>query len=237
MHFPTYRQQGLLIAAGYPMVDMMNQVLSNEMRSAQGTPASGDVLVQEYGFFSISGNLATRYVRRWAGRWLRHCAATPRSLRRGSAKEQPPRATPRCALVRLTNQAPVILNIVNNHWAISRRRTSPAVRRRRSQDRGFGFSIPALRVDGNDYLAVHSATQWAAERAWTKSWTDAHRVGHASCGCALDLRRPERATDQPTRPPTSHSVTRSIGFVDHPMVNDEWDDDRHSGVEQTRSTT
>ncbi len=31
MHFPTYRQQGLLIAAGYPIVDMMNQMLSNEL--------------------------------------------------------------------------------------------------------------------------------------------------------------------------------------------------------------
>src|SRR5690606_10040350 len=29
MHFPTYRQQGLLIAAGYPLLDMINQVLSN----------------------------------------------------------------------------------------------------------------------------------------------------------------------------------------------------------------
>ena len=26
MHFPTYRQQGLLVAAGYPIVTMMNQV-------------------------------------------------------------------------------------------------------------------------------------------------------------------------------------------------------------------
>src|SRR4029453_12273411 len=29
MHFPTYRQQGLLISSGYPIIDMMNQVLSN----------------------------------------------------------------------------------------------------------------------------------------------------------------------------------------------------------------
>jgi len=26
MHFPTYRQQGLLVARGYPLVDMMNQI-------------------------------------------------------------------------------------------------------------------------------------------------------------------------------------------------------------------
>jgi 2-oxoisovalerate dehydrogenase E1 component alpha subunit len=28
MHFPTYRQAGLLIAAGYPLVDMMCQIYS-----------------------------------------------------------------------------------------------------------------------------------------------------------------------------------------------------------------
>ena len=31
--------------------------------------------------------------------------------------------------------------------------------------RGHGFGIPALRVDGNDYLAVHAVARWAAERA------------------------------------------------------------------------
>jgi 2-oxoisovalerate dehydrogenase E1 component alpha subunit len=30
MFFPTYRVQGLLISRGYPLVDMMNQIFSNE---------------------------------------------------------------------------------------------------------------------------------------------------------------------------------------------------------------
>src|SRR5690606_38364410 len=30
MNFPTYRQQGLLIASGYPIETMMNQIYSNE---------------------------------------------------------------------------------------------------------------------------------------------------------------------------------------------------------------
>ena len=36
MNFPTYRQQGLLIASGYPIVTMMNQVLSNEHDPLKG---------------------------------------------------------------------------------------------------------------------------------------------------------------------------------------------------------
>ena len=54
MCFPTYRQQGLLIARDdVPMVDMMCQLMSQRARSAQGPAAAGDVLVKRAGFFSI----------------------------------------------------------------------------------------------------------------------------------------------------------------------------------------
>ncbi|MCP4962086.1 MAG: 3-methyl-2-oxobutanoate dehydrogenase (2-methylpropanoyl-transferring) subunit alpha, partial [Actinomycetia bacterium] len=36
MHFPTYRQHGILIAGGYPIVTMMNQILSNEEDPLKG---------------------------------------------------------------------------------------------------------------------------------------------------------------------------------------------------------
>ncbi|TIU67479.1 MAG: 3-methyl-2-oxobutanoate dehydrogenase (2-methylpropanoyl-transferring) subunit alpha, partial [Mesorhizobium sp.] len=36
MNFPTYRQAGLLIADGYPMVTMMNQIYSNEADPLKG---------------------------------------------------------------------------------------------------------------------------------------------------------------------------------------------------------
>ena len=62
MHFPTYRQQGLLIAGGYPLVDMMNQILSNEMDPLHGRQLPVMYSAKAYGFFSISGNLATQYI-------------------------------------------------------------------------------------------------------------------------------------------------------------------------------
>ena len=46
MNFPTYRQAGLLIAGGYPMVEMMNQIYSNEADPLQGPPAAGHVLLE-----------------------------------------------------------------------------------------------------------------------------------------------------------------------------------------------
>ncbi|MEM7279020.1 MAG: thiamine pyrophosphate-dependent enzyme, partial [Pseudomonadota bacterium] len=62
-------------------------------------------------------------------------------------------------------QAPVILNVVNNQWAISTFQGMAGGERRPFAARGLGFGIPGIRVDGNDFLAVYSATQWAAERA------------------------------------------------------------------------
>jgi 2-oxoisovalerate dehydrogenase E1 component alpha subunit len=64
-----------------------------------------------------------------------------------------------------TYKAPVILNVVNNQWAIS---TFQGIARGGSGTfaaRGHRLRHPGLRVDGNDYLAVHAVAKWAAERA------------------------------------------------------------------------
>src|ERR1700740_1817195 len=61
MCFPSYRQQGLLIARGWSMVDMMNQIYSNKGDRLQGKQLPIMYSVKEAGFFSISGNLATQY--------------------------------------------------------------------------------------------------------------------------------------------------------------------------------
>ena len=166
MHFPTYRQQGLLISAEYPLVDMMNQVLSNEFDPLHGRQLPVMYSSKSHGFFSISGNLATQYVQ--AVGWAMASALRGGTeiasawIGEGATAESDFHA----ALVfASTYQAPVILNIVNNHWAISTPEDFARGASATFADRGYGFSIPSLRVDGNDYLAVFAASQWAAERA------------------------------------------------------------------------
>jgi 2-oxoisovalerate dehydrogenase E1 component alpha subunit len=61
--------------------------------------------------------------------------------------------------------APVVLNLVNNQWAISTFQGFAGGERRPFSTRGPGYGIPGIRVDGNDFLAVYAATRWAAERA------------------------------------------------------------------------
>lgn len=166
MNFPTYRQAGLLIASDYPMHNMMCQVYSNEGDSVRGRQLPVFYSSKPHGFFSISGNLATQYIQ--AVGWAMASAIAEDDkiaaawIGDGSTAESDFHA----ALVfASTYKAPVVLNIVNNQWAIS---TFQGIARGGAGTfaaRGHGFGIPALRVDGNDYLAVYAAGLWAAERA------------------------------------------------------------------------
>src|SRR5207244_3218802 len=62
-------------------------------------------------------------------------------------------------------RAPVILNVVNNQWAISSFQSIAGGESTTFAARGVGCGIASLRVDGNDFLAVLAASRWAAERA------------------------------------------------------------------------
>jgi 2-oxoisovalerate dehydrogenase E1 component alpha subunit len=166
MNFPTYRQQGLLISSGYPLVDMMCQIFSNERDPLNGRQLPVMYSSRANGFFSISGNLGTQYIQAvgWAmASAIRHDTKIAAAwIGDGATAESDFHA----ALVfASTYKAPVVLNIVNNQWAIS---TFQGIAKGGSGTfaaRGHGFGIPSLRVDGNDYLAVHAVARWAIERA------------------------------------------------------------------------
>ncbi len=167
MCFPTYRQQGLLLVRDdIDMVELMCQLLSNE-----GDPIKGRQLPVMYsykraGFFTISGNLATQYIQ--AVGWAMASAIKGDTriasawIGDGSTAESDFHTALTFAHV---YRAPVILNVVNNQWAISTFQAIAGGESTTFAARGVGSGIASLRVDGNDFLAVHAASQWAAERA------------------------------------------------------------------------
>jgi len=59
--------------------------------------------------------------------------------------------------------------VVNNQWAISSFSGIAGGERTTFAARGLGYGIAALRVDGNDPLAVFAAMRWAADRARTNN--------------------------------------------------------------------
>ena len=236
MHFPTYRQQGLLISAGYPIVRMMNQILSNEMDPLKGRQLPVLYSAKSHGFFSISGNLATQYPQAvgWAMASALHGGTDIASawIGEGSTAESDFHA----ALVfASTYQAPVILNIVNNHWAISTPEDFARGASATFADRGYGFSIPAVRVDGNDYLAAYAASQWAAERARSNlgptllEWITLRRGAHSTSDDPSAY-RPDHETEQF---PLGDPIDR---LRQHLSRSGDWDDDRHAALQQEIET-
>ncbi len=170
MCFPSYRQQGILITRGYPIVRMMNQIYSNSQDHLKGRQLPIMYSAPECSFFTISGNLATQYPQ--AVGWA--MASASRGDTRisavwcgeGSTAEGDFHSAMTFAAV---YNAPVILQVVNNQWAISSFSGIAGGERTTFAARGLGYGIASLRVDGNDPLAVYAAMRWAADRARTNN--------------------------------------------------------------------
>lgn len=168
MLFPSYRNQGLQIVRGIALVDLMCQLLSNTRDMCKGRQLPVMYHTKPGNIFSISGNLATQFPQAvgWAMaaaiKGEDHVAAT--WIGEGSSAEAD---FHHALLFASVYQAPVILNVVNNQWAISTFQGYAGGEQRSFAARGPGYGIAGIRVDGNDFLAVHAVTQWAAERART----------------------------------------------------------------------
>ena len=166
MGFPTYRQQGLLIARGYPLVDMMHQIYSNAADPIKGRQLPIMYASREYGFFTISGNLGTQYPQAVGWAMASACSGDDKIaaawIGDGATAEGDFHHALTFASV---YRAPVVLNIVNNQWAISSFAGFAGAENTTFAAKGLAYGLQSLRVDGNDFLAVHAATAWAAERA------------------------------------------------------------------------
>jgi len=231
MNFATYRQQGLLIAGDYPLVAMINQVYSNSADPMEGHQLPVMYSAREHGFFSVSGNLATQLPQ--AVGWAMASAISNDDkvasgwIGDGSTAESDFHA----ALVFASSyRPPFVLNIVNNQWAIS---TFQGIARGGSGTfaaRGLGFGIPALRVDGNDYLAVHAVAKWAVERARrglgpTLIEHVTYRVGAHSTSDDPSAYRPKTESDAwPLGDPV-------IRLKNHLIRRGVWSEERHKQAE------
>jgi 2-oxoisovalerate dehydrogenase E1 component alpha subunit len=167
MCFPTYRQQGLLLARDdVDMVELICQLLSNERDPLKGRQLPVMYSYKRAGFFSVSGNLATQFIQ--AVGWAMASAISGDTriasawIGDGATAEADFHTALTFAHV---YRAPVILNVVNNQWAISTFQAIAGGESTSFAARGVGCGIASLRVDGNDFLAVYAASQWAAERA------------------------------------------------------------------------
>jgi 2-oxoisovalerate dehydrogenase E1 component alpha subunit len=123
----------------------------------------------------------------------------------------------------------VVLNVVNNQWAISTFQGYAGGEQRSFAARGPGVGVAGLRVDGNDYLAVHAATAWAAERA---------RTGHGATLIELVTYRAgaHSTSDDPSRyRPKDEYYAWPLGdpierLKQHLIALGEWSEERHAAL-------
>lgn len=231
MNYPYYRQAGLLIGRDYPLLKMVNQIYSNADDPIKGRQLPVCYTSLEHGFFSHSANLGTQCTQ--AVGWAMASAIMGDTkiasfwIGDGATAEGD---FPTSLLFASTYQAPVIMNVINNQWAIS---TFEGIARGGSDTfaaRGHGYGIPSLRVDGNDYLAVFAAGRWAAERA-------RRNLGPTLIEYMTYRAGAHSTTDDPSAyRPQSESAAWPLGdpvdrFKAHLIAKGIWSEERHSQAE------
>ncbi|MFF7709251.1 thiamine pyrophosphate-dependent enzyme [Pseudomonas sp. NPDC007930] len=231
MCFPTYRQQGILLTRQVPLFEMICQLFSNECDPLKGRQLPVMYSNKAKGFFSISGNLGTQFVQgvgwamasairgdtRIASAWIGDGATAETDFHTALTFAH-------------VYRAPVILNVVNNQWAISSFQHIAGGEATTFAGRGVGSGIASLRVDGNDFLAVYAASRWAAERARGNlgptliEWVT-YRGGPHSTSDDPSKYRP---ADDWAHFPLGDPIAR---LKQHLIVLGEWDDARHQALE------
>ncbi len=231
MVFPSYRQQGILLARGYPITEMINQIYSNRADKLKGRQLPIMYSARDYSFFTISGNLATQFPQ--AVGWALASASKGDSriaaswIGEGSSAEGDFHAALTFAAV---YNAPVVLNVVNNQWAISSFSGFAGAERTTFAARAIGYGIAGLRVDGNDALAVYAATQWAANRARSNQGPTLieHFTYRAEGHSTSDDPNQYRSSREAESWPLGDPVTR---LKKHLIALGEWSEEQHVAMD------
>jgi len=230
MLFPSYRNQGLQIARGIALVDLMCQLLSNTRDMCKGRQLPVMYHSKAGNIFSISGNLATQFPQ--AVGWAMAAAIKGEDrlaaswLGEGSTAEAD---FHHALLFASVYQAPVILNVVNNQWAISTFQGYAGGEQRSFAARGPGYGMAGIRVDGNDFLAVYAVTQWAAERARTGAGPTLIELVTYRAGAHSTSDDPARyrAKDDQKHWPLGDPILR---LKQHLITLGEWSEPRHQAL-------
>lgn len=231
MCFPTYRQQGLLLSQDYPVIDMVCQILSNSRDPLKGRQLPVLYSSRAHGFFTISGNLGTQFVH--AVGWAMASAIKGDTriasawIGEGSTAESDFHS----ALVNASvYKPPVVLNVVNNHWAISSFEGIAGGESATFAERAHGYGIPSLRVDGNDFIAVYAVSRWAIERARRNlgptliEWVTYRVAPHSTSDDPSKYRPREESDAWPLGDPV-------LRLKNHLVRRNLWSEERHTQAE------
>jgi 2-oxoisovalerate dehydrogenase E1 component alpha subunit len=230
MCFPTYRVLSWLMARDYPLIDLVNQIFSNEKDPLKGRQLPILYSAKKYGFYSLSGNVGSRFGH--AVGWAMASAFKGDDkialsyIGEGTTAEGDFHEALTFATV---YRAPVLLCVTNNQWAISTFQGIAGGNETTFAARAVGYGLPGLRVDANDFLAVWAATEWAAERARTNRGATLielftyRAAGHSTSDDPTKYRPAEEPSIWPLGDPVDRLKAHLIGLG-------EWDEKRHEAL-------
>ena len=233
MCFPTYRQQGLLLAReDVSMVEMMCQLFSNQRDPLKGRQLPVMYSYRKLGFFSVSGNLATQMIQA-VGFAMASAIKGDTKVASGWIGDGATAEADFDTALTFAHvyRAPVVINVVNNQWAISTFQAIAGGEGTTFAARGVGCGIASLRVDGNDFLAVYAASQWALERARSNlgptliEWVT-YRAGPHSTSDDPSKYRPANDAE---RFPLGDPIKR---LKQHLMVLGAWSEEEHAATQK-----
>jgi 2-oxoisovalerate dehydrogenase E1 component alpha subunit len=231
MCFPTYRVVSYLMARNYPLIDLVNQIFSNAADPLKGKQLPILYSARAYGFYSLSGNVGSRFGH--AVGWAMASAYKGDDkialayIGEGTTAEGDFHEALTFASV---YHAPVVFCITNNQWAISTFNGIADGNETTFAAKAIGYGLPGLRVDGNDFLAVYTATEWAAERARNNrgatliEFVTYRSSGHSTSDDPSRYRPADEASHWPLGDPIDRLKT-------HLITLDEWSQDRHAALE------
>tara|TARA_B100000131_G_scaffold94330_2_gene91304 strand:- start:1732 stop:2964 length:1233 start_codon:yes stop_codon:yes gene_type:complete len=163
--FPTYRQPGAQFVRGRDMVSMICHCIGNEEDNIKGRQMPVHYSFREGRFISISSPVGTQFSQAvgvaLASKYKDQDEVTITWIGDGASAEGDYHYALTFASI---YDAPVILNVVNNQWAISTH-ANFATGVGEFASRGLPYGLASIRVDGNDFLALYSVTKWARDRA------------------------------------------------------------------------
>lgn len=230
MCFPTYRVMGWLHARNYPLTEMVNQIFSNEEDPLKGRQLPILYSARQYGFYSLSGNVGSRFGHAvgWAmaSAYKQDDKIALAYIGEGTTAEGDFHEALTFASV---YRAPCILCVTNNQWAISSFSGIAGADETTFAAKAIAYGLPGLRVDGNDFLAVWAATQWAAERARANHGATlielfTYRVsGHSTSDDPTKYRPADEAEHWPLGDPVER-------LKKHLILLGEWDEGRHAAL-------
>lgn len=190
--FPYYRQHGMLLCRGASVESMANQLYGNQADLAKGRQMPVHYTDKARNFVSLSSVIGTHLIHAvgaaMAAKTKGNDEVMVTFIGDGGTSSNDFHSALTFAGV---YKPPVVIVIINNRYAISH----PVEEQCGAESlhlKGEGYGVPAVKVDGNDLLAVHEACQHAVDKA---------RAGDGPTLIECDTYRlgPHSSSDDPTR--------------------------------------